>query len=132
MEFPNTVPYSTSRYRYVFFMSSTHVIILQQKAHVDEIDARSQPIKEAAAKELEVLQRSRTTENTTLEEVMRRYPHVYKTVMDKIEDENYDTRYPAIDQDGAFYVGFLCGVCARIILSRPSASPITSFYPHCG
>merc|ERR1719181_869259 len=69
------------------------------KAHVDEIDARSQPMKEAAAKELEVLQRSRTTENTTLEEVMRRYPHVYKTVMDRIEDENYDTRFPAIDQD---------------------------------
>merc|ERR1711881_362176 len=30
---------------------------------------------------------------------MRRYPHVYKTVMDKIDAEDYDTRYPAIDND---------------------------------
>lgn len=68
------------------------------KAHVDEIDERNKPVKEAAAKQLEILERSRTTENTTLEEVMRRYPHVYKTVMKQIDDENYNTQYPAIDE----------------------------------
>lgn len=68
------------------------------KAHVDAIDERTKPVKAAAAKELEILERSRTNENTTLEEVMRRYPHLYKQVMQNLEDENYDNRFPAIDE----------------------------------
>lgn len=68
------------------------------KSEVDRIDEESKPVKEIAAKQLKVLEANRTTEHTTLEEVSRRYPDIHQEVMKNIEDENYDTRFPAIDQ----------------------------------
>lgn len=70
----------------------------QLKAEVNRINEENKPIKAMAAKQLKVLGRSRTTENTTLEEVARRYPEIHKEVMQKLADEDYNTDFPAIDQ----------------------------------
>jgi len=67
------------------------------KDSVTEIVAGADALATQAAQELKVLERSRTDENTSLEEVLRRYPEIYETLVDRLENENFDINYPAVD-----------------------------------
>jgi len=67
------------------------------KSEVATISDEAEALTNTADAQLAVLERTRTDEDTTLEEVLRRYPDIYNELMKNIEEENFDTNFPTLD-----------------------------------